>query len=233
MNEKLLILDSKKYLNNKFALDNFIQGMYKLVSFVSTNNMYNVNDTNNKIYLNESGSGNLTAILTNGYYDPTDFISQVSATLNNVCSGTITVSRNSNTNKLTINNNSFAFYFTFGSNTNNSARKLLGFNEEDGAAGSTSQISDNPMDLNTCKNIFITFEEDNDRNIEGINFFNSSLLIQGNGNFGEILRYKEIENFSQYVKFKTTKALQISFSDIDDNTINLNSDYQIILRKLQ
>lgn len=230
----LLLLDSNKIENNKYKLDNTIKGLYKLVSFVSTNNMYNVNDTNNKIYLDEFNGVGFTSLettLDNGFYDSTDLTSHLSSKLNNICTGSVSVSFNDNTRKFTI-TNTLNFYFTFGSNTSNSSRKILGFNEQDGTSA-LSQTSNNVIDLNTCKNIFITITEDNNRDIKGIDFFNSSFLINGVGSFGEVLRYVDSDNFHQYVNFRNVKTLHISFIDNNNNTLDLNSEYQIILKKMK
>ena len=222
-----LCLDSNKASNDKYKLDKMIEGTYKLVSFVATNNIYNITDYNNKIYWNENGT-NRTSTLTNGFYDSSDYTSHLSTILNNDASGTISVSLDDNTRKLTI-TNTLTFYFTFGSNTSNSARKLLGYNAIDGTTA-TSQTSTNPIDLNTCKNIFIKVMQDDHRKIEGIDFFNASLMINGDGNIGETLRYIDSNNFDQYIKFKKTKQISIEFHDIYNNSISLNSEYQIILQ---
>ena len=229
MDNKLLFLDSKKASNNIFSLDNRICGVYKLLSFIYTNNIYNVTDKNNKIYWNENGV-NLETSLTNGYYDSTDFTSHLLSKLNNDASGTVNVSLDTNTRKYTITDTQ-NFYFTFGSNTGNTARRLLGFNESDGT-NSTSQTSSVPIDLNTCKNVFVTVEQDDHRLLEGIDFFNKSLVISGSADFGETLRYIDVDNFSQYVKFRDTKKLKLEFHDTSNNTIDLNSEYQIIFRKM-
>ena len=119
---------------------------------------------------------------------------------------------------------------SFGTNTSNSARKLLGFNETDGTS-STSQTSDIPVDVNTCKNIFITFQEDDNTDISGLSFFTSSVVINGLGSFGDIVRYNNNDNFDQYVRFRNTKTLTIKIHDLNNNNIDLNSDYSIILQK--
>ena len=229
MFDKLLFLDSTKSSNNVYKLDKRIEGVYKLLSFVTTNNMFNVNNNNNKIYWNENGS-DLTTTLTNGYYSSDDFKTHLSTQLNSSASGTVTVTLDDNTRKLTI-ADTLNFYFTFGTNTSNSARKLIGFNEADGANGA-SHTSDNPIDLNTYKNIFITIEQDDHRNIEGQDFFNHSFVINGTGAFGEICRYINQDNFDQYIKLRKTKMLKVIFYDINNNIIDLNSEYQLILQKM-
>ena len=225
----LLCLDSKQSMNNRFKLDNMIEGIYKLVSFVATNNIYNITDYNNKIYWNENGTDKIST-LTNGFYDSSDFTTHLSSVLNTDGSGTISVSLDDNTRKFTI-TDTLTFYFTFGSNTSNSARKLLGYDSVDGTTA-TSQISTNPIDLNTCKNIYINILQDDNKKLEGINFFTSSLVINGDGNTGETLRYIDSNNFDQYIKLKKTKQISLSFHDIDNNSISLNSEYQLILKHI-
>ena len=226
----ILILDSNKATNNIYNLDKKIEGSWRLLSFVSTNNIYNVNDYNNKIYWNEEGADK-TATLTNGYYNDTDFISHVSTQMTAESAGNVSVSLDDNTRKLTITNDTLQYYFTFGTNTSNSARKLLGFNEENGSA-SLTQTSTNPIDLNPYKNIFINIKQNNNRNIEGIDFFNTSFAINGTGAFGEPLRYINNDNFSQYVKFRNIKQVEITIHDLNNNAITLNSEYQLILQKI-
>ena len=225
-----LYLHSSKASSNVYTLDNRIKRTYKLLSFCCTNNMFNVNDYNNKIYITEN-SIDLEGTLTNGYYDINDLKDNISTVLNNICSGTITVTLDDNTNKYTISNDTHNFYFSFGTNTSNSARVLLGMNASDGT-NATSQTSDVPLDLNTHKNIFIRFEQDDNTDIMGIDFFNTSLVINGTGSFGEILRYVDDDNFQQYVRFKDTKKLKVTIHDNNNNTVTLNSDYEIILQKV-
>ena len=233
MGDKILVLHSDKSNSNVYTLDKRIKGAYQFKSFVATNNIYNVNDTNNKIYFDEDfglSTYQRTATLTNGYFDANDLKSNIASAMDSVASGTITVTYDDNTNKYTINNTSL-FYFTFSSNTSNSARKLLGFNASDGT-DSLSHTSDIAIDLNPCKNIFVTIMEDDNRYVEGIQFFNCSLVINGVSGFGEIVRYIDVDNFVQTVKFKDTKKLTLLFHDANNNSIDLNSEYQIILQKL-
>ena len=226
-----LFLDSRLATNNKFKLDNYISGTWKLLSFSFTNNIFNVNNTNNKIYFTEVSTAR-TATLTNGNYDMNELKTEIQTAINNVASATFSVSLDTKTNKYTFTNGSSAsFYFTFATNTSNSARKLLGFNANDGTT-STSQTSDIPVDLNTYQNIFVKITEDDNRDILGLSFFTSSLVINGIGSFSDIVRYNNNDNFDQYVRFhKNTKTLTLKIHDLNNNDIDLNSDYSIILQK--
>ena len=226
---KLLFLHSDKASNNVFTLDKRIEGEYRFVSFVATNNIYNVTDKNNKIYWNENGT-DLTTTLTNGYYDTIDLTTHLSTMLNGSATGIVSVSFNENTRKFTV-TDTLNFYFTFQSNTNNSARKLLGFTATDGT-NALSQTSDTVVDINSYKNVFITIKQDNHKNIEGVDFFNGSLMVNSTAVFGDTLRYIEQDNFCQYIKLRNTKQLEISFHDANNNNIDLNSEYQVILLKV-
>lgn len=226
----ILFLHSSNMRNNTHYLDENINGQYKLLSFSFTNNLFNVNETNNKIYFRE-GVSDLVATLTNGYYDITSLKDNISSAMNNVATGTISVSIDTDTNKYTI-TNPFAtnFYFTFGTNTSNSSRKLLGFNENNGTH-STSHTSNIPVDLNLHQNIFIKISEDNKKYVVGENYFNTSLIISGTASFGETLRYINDDNYNQYINIKNTKQIHILIHDKDYNTLNLNSEYSLILQK--
>ena len=227
----LLLIDSNDLnSDNQLTFDNKIQGDYQLETFVFTNNLYNVDDTNNKVYINEN-SNNLTATLTNGFYDSNDFRTQLQTQMNAVCSGTISITLDDNTGKLAISNDTHNFYFTFATNTTNSARKLMGFNQSDGTNAS-SQTSDIAMDLNTHKCFFVNIEENNNKNIDSPSYFNTSLLIQATGSFGETARHIKNDNFNQYVKFRNEKKIKFKIHDKSNNTLDLQSEWFMVLRQL-
>ena len=228
-----LYLDSNNSSNGEYDLDEPIEGKYKLLSFAFTNNIYNVNESNNKIYFTEDyndATYELEATLTNGIDDASDLKANIVKAMDAVSNGTITVVYDDTTNKFTI-TNTVPFYFTFGSNTANSASKLLGFNENDDLTYTTTRVSDNPIDLNTYKELFVNINENNDRQIVGVNYFNSSLFIFGDGGLGELVRYNYKDFAEQYMYFKRTKTLTVKIHDLNENVIDLNSDYSLILEK--
>ena len=57
-----LYLHSSKASNNIFTLDQTINGSWKLLHFSATNNLFNVNDTNNKIYFNDGTDKTATLV---------------------------------------------------------------------------------------------------------------------------------------------------------------------------
>ena len=224
----ILYLDSNTTSNNTFKLDRPITGKFKLLSFTCTNNIQNVNEYNNIVYITEN-SVDYQIELPTGYYDIYDLKSMLEDEIGSILMGTFSVDLDENNNKYTF-SNTLPFYFTFFTNTSKSARKLLGINAVD-TSSSTSYTSDVPVDVNTYKNIFINILQNDDRNIRSINHFTTSFIINGSASFGETLRYINQDNFDQFSKFEKTKTLTIRFHDINYNPIELNSDYQIILQR--
>lgn len=224
----ILYLDSNTATNNDFKLDRPVTGKFKLLSFTCTNNIQNVNEYNNIVYITEN-SVDYQIELPTGYYDIYDLKSMLEDEIGSMLMGTFSVDLDEQTRKYTF-SNTIPFYFKFSTNTSKSARKLLGINAVD-TSSSTSYTSDVPVDVNTYKNIFINILQHDDRNIRSINHFTTSFIINGSASFGETLRYINQDNFDQYAKFEKTKTLTIRFHDINYNPIDLNSDYQIILQR--
>ena len=225
-----LYLNSSKATNNVFKLDKPISGTWKLLSFQMTNNLFNVDDTNNTLYINENGIDRVIT-LTNGFYDINSLQTELTTAINNIASGTFTITSNSNTRQYTFVSTS-NFGFTFGSNTNSSARKLIGMNETDDSQALT-HTSDIPIDLNKHKNLFIRISEDENTDVFSLSFFDTSLAINGTGSFGDMYRFDSDDNYNQYVRFRDTKKLEFKFHDIDNNVLDLNSDYVILFEKME
>lgn len=210
--------------------DTPLNGEYTLIDFSMTNRLYNVNDNNNQIYINIGGASTLS--LVNGYYTQTTLATQIKVQLDTT-SGTFSVAYSSTTGKYTIveTGASTAFTFEFGSNTNNSARFLMGYNESNTSSNAT-QISPNAIDLSPLKYIYIYLDHEEHRNISSKNYFKSSLLINSSESFGEVMRYSLYKNYNQTVKFKSEKNIFYKFLDLNNNVIDLNGqEWNLILCK--
>ena len=57
-------------------------------------------------------------------------------------------------------------------------------------------------------------------------------MITASGGFGEVSRYINVDNFNQYVKFKGNKKITFRIHDEDNNVVNLNSDWIMVLSKV-
>ena len=225
-----LYLHSSKATNNVFNLDKKINGSWKLLSFHMTNNLYNVSNSNNTIYIDEGGIERVIT-LNNGFYDINSLKTELTTSINAITSGTFTITIDTDTRKYSFSSTA-NFGFTFGSNSSNSARKLIGMNATDDSQA-TSHSSDIPIDLNAHKNLFIRISQDDNNDVLGLSYFHTSLAINGAGSFGDLYTFVSDDNYDQYVRFKqNTKKLEISFHDVDNNTVELNSDYAILFEKV-
>ena len=112
------------------------------------------------------------------------------------------------------------FGFQFASNTTSSARKLIGYSAAD-KTESTSSTSDNVIDLNPIKCVYIYFQPDIRKDVE---FSNNtfSLAINDKSDFGSIIQYKLNENYNQKLKFQYEKEVKFKLYDQDFDNINLN-----------
>ena len=224
----LLLIDSNKLSNHKITFDEPIEGKYKLISFQYTNNIYNVNENNNKIYMINDYTGATIDTLTEGHYNEVDFITHLSSQISGYFNSAPTLDDNTHKIYFDVGDD---ISWTFGTNTENSARKLIGMNEQD-TYKQNSHYSDNPIDLNPIKSFFINITHNDDKNIQGTDYFNTSLIIPVTTGFGDNTCNTQEDFGCQYVKFHRTKTLQFKFHDINNNTVNLNSEWIMVLQPI-
>lgn len=205
--------------NGSLNLQNIDSGWYKLLECSFLDNLYNVND-NNKVYVNENATPH-TITLTNGYYSHSEFTSILSTVMNSAFTDTITVTYNDNTSKLTISSTGDEA-FKFATNTLNPTHYLLGMNESNQTLASL-QVSDNPVDLNPRKALFINFDTSSikQRTISSVNKFPSSFVIKcSSNNFGGLFQYSQSNNYDQYIyidkKYITYKVINSDGNQISD-----------------
>ena len=229
------IINSRNIVGNILSLDEELKGVYKLTTFYGTNAFYNVTSSNNKIYYNVDGT-DASATLTEGAYTSTTLASEIAENLGVNIIGineTFLVTYGTETGKyqITTEDDNALFYFTFGTNTTNSARKLLGFNEEDGTAGSSVE-SDNVISLSPHPVIYMNIKEDYNKKIRGQNHFSASLMLWDTSSlFGEAFRMNLHDNAynSQFVKFNGNKQLQISFYNDNYKEVSFNGTNWVLI----
>ena len=175
----IIIIQSTNTIGNITTLDETIKGKYKLSLFTSNNNFYNVNDFNNKVYVNVN-STDYTITLTNGFYTPSTFISYLGNALTTATGETFTITKNDTTRKFTT-TCSVSFQYTFATNTQNSASQLIGVNAD--TTSSTSYTSSNTWDLSPIKLIFCNIHQDKNK-IFNTNMISSSCVISTDSEFG-------------------------------------------------
>ena len=202
---------------------------YELIEFVMSNSLYNVNNINNQIYFDET-SVLKTATIVNGFYYPTDFGTAIKTAMDLAGANTYTPVFDSITGKFTITSTG-NYGFSNLTNTDNSARILMGFDAIDQVEGVT-QTSDNVIDLNPYKTILIKFQDDLNKHVESSKINTASLIISTDAEFLGVIRYKRNKNYSQYIKLSSGKQISFKFIDKDNNLIPLNgANWEMYLKR--
>ena len=213
-----------------------LAGEYVVESFVMTDRLYNVSNSNNKVYVNSyngATASNHTLTLTNGYYSETQLRDELSMKLNQISGNTYTVTYDNKTSKYTITETSGdTFKFTFKDNTANSARKLLGFSETNTTYNST-HTSDLAVDLCPQKIIYCNIEEVGRKHIETTVHTHTDLYFTTNSSYGGVIRYT-CEECVQNIHFlKTPKRIHYRFHTLEGENIDFNGiEWVIVLHKI-
>ena len=222
--------------NGSIKLLNALEGEYYVESFTITDRIYNVSDTNNKVYINSYNGAtpsNHTLTLTNGFYSETQLRDELSTKLNTISGNTYTVTYDSKTAKYTITETSGdTFKFTFLDNTSNSARKLIGFSKAN-TSYSTTHTSDIGADLCPFKIICCSLDEVGKKHIKTTEHYHTDLYFSCESSYGGTIRWM-CDKYIQLIDvFKTPKTLNYRFHTIDGNDINLNGqEWILVLKKL-
>ena len=223
------IIQSKNSNNNSnYELFDTLSGNYVLETFQVTNNFYNIYSWNKKIYIFVNGN-NYEVDMIEGHFTFSQLPSMIQTVLNDATGESFIVNGNSNTRKLTF-TNSNGFYFTFGTNTSNSGKNIIGI-----SGNTTSNItytSDICCDLNTIKSFFCEIREDNSK-IFNTNTLTASFIITINEPFGNIIQYPKYSGDSKVLlHFNDVRKLNIKFYTIDNKPLYINDEWFIILKKL-
>ena len=203
----------------KFA--DSIQGQFQLKSAYMPNSAYNVNSTNNLIYLYQSA--NFTATITPGYYSSNSFATAIQTALNAVSSG-YSVTYSSITGFITITNVA-AFHFRFATNTINSAASLMGFSGD--GIDATSQTGWVNLSGYRSYNIQI---EDCQSVMNTVTGHSWSMVIPLTVNTGDIAIYEP--QYGSPFTIRSTKQIRVQVLDDLGNSIPLRSDFYLLLEQL-
>jgi hypothetical protein len=126
------------------------------------------------------------------------------------------------------------FGFVFGTNTSNSAYKLLGINNSDDNSESTSRVSDNVCNLSSIENIYILINEDQTKHVFGKNYFRASFHVYDKDSvFRDVFKYQRSDQgVPQCAVINKTKRLSITLFDQSGNQLEMNgSDWHMLLQK--
>ena len=207
-------------------LNDDISGEYRLHSFTFCNNLYTVNDNNNKLILaNTSDVIISNTTLTNGDYDGESLALLITNEITD-----LTASYNDATGQFTFTYTSdFKLLFE---NYSNTCHKLLGFDKSDYTSDSNTLTSVNVAQLLPFKHLYLDISENDNKQIKSqSHYFYSFLLYDTNSTFGSMFRYicDDVQR-QQKINIKSTKKLKIKILDSNNKVYNV-SDWIMILEK--
>jgi hypothetical protein len=240
MTNKVVITSSLKEIGDsssgRIKWDTVLDGTYELLSFEMSNCLYNVNVNNDRLHLEISSPGALSyeITLTHGFYAGSALATMVAAQITAQTPRVVTVTFDSLSYKYTLSGTAGdTLRLVFAGSQTNAANELLGFELVIyPTITSASIISVNCADLYPIKNLYVTFIDDNNRDLETNNYKRFSLIIKSNASFGQVIRYSKEAHFKQEIQFENVKYIRYMLTDVHDNVIDLNGqDWVIVLLK--
>lgn len=208
----------------EFKADN-LDGKYVVKNVSLPNSFYNVNSSNNVVYFYETGAST-SATIPVGNYTASSLATQLKTSMDAVSTVTYTITYSNISGKFTFvssgNSN-----FEWGSNTANSARYLLGFNEED-TSPTTSQESTNVINLSPYPHIGIDIQEDSHPNYITAERAHSSIIVPLSVSFGSY-QVLPMDDFRQIVSLPRTRTLNIRLIHNGSIVLNNSVDWEMLL----
>ena len=212
-----------------------MKGIFRVLNFTITDGVFNVTDNNNRVYVRINDTTNYTVYLTNKYYTGSTLATELQSKLNSYISGSsFTVVFHSSSYAFVITETSGdTFAFTFGTNTTNSARKILGFPEQD-TTSEMSLASSNVADLAPAKTFFCIIKEDSFQHIRGFSHFHASIHFTAPSSFGGVFRFEFSESDEQILDFRHNPShISYRFVNQDDNSVDFNGcEWTMMLQSL-
>lgn len=234
------VLDSKEKSSgtNQTATYNMVPmggletGTYQVLSYHSTNQVYNVEaNVNDQLWWDE-GAGDLNAQLTPGYYSAAELLVELKAVLDPVSGSTFTVTYNAISGKITFVIAAGTFRFKYLTNLTDPARRLIGMDAVDGVLAA-SQISNIPIDLTLHSSILLLVDVDGSRNITIHDGSEFSLLFPLNCSYQSELDSLKQQVFSQTITIASSVNNIVVSQFTDDGVALVNTpDYELIIQKL-
>jgi len=198
-----------------------LQGNYEITDIALSNNFRTIDTYNNKIYYDVGGT-DYTATIASGYYDSTTILAAVKTAMdadNGSHGKTYTVTYSETTRYLNIAQDSGTFSLTFGTNTSNTARHVLGWSADDTTAA-TNQTANQSLNLSGPSSLHLS--------INGISKYRagpgtySTFYLTLDAATGQFITRNDKNEKQPFLIFETTEILEIKLRDVDGNIIDLN-----------
>lgn len=189
-----------------------VKGNWVLRQGIFPNSFYNVDSRNDKVYFVDSAAAPQAVSLEHGYYT-TGTLAAALKTAMDTAAGTYTVTHSTVTGKLTVSVDAGTFYFTWGTNSENSAASLLGFSQVDGA-GAASHVGERPIQLATLLSFNVSLNGE-DSVLVGSDS-TATFVVPVSGEVGSVTVYEPTVSY-QRVTFDRQGVRHLRVRVIDDN----------------
>lgn len=218
--------------NFEMKLQYCLNGAYRVKNVQMSNSVYSVRSgINDKIYFYENSTSKSATIVA-GQYTSSTITTAIKTVMDTASGGhnTYTVSFDSATQKITF-SASNAFYFEFATNTSASARRILGFNAEDTASG-TSITSTNAIDLSGTHGVYIAIRQA-DHNLRTTSEKLKSSIYVPFGVSSNSFQNQWMGDINQIVEFDSVSDLSVKLHDDNGEDLSLHGiEWTLMLQKI-
>ena len=208
-----------------------LQGEYLLKTFVFQNNIYNV-DSDITIPFNYAAT-NRAGILTSGFYTASELASHMQSIMNTE-SGTsnFTVTLNSKTGKFTWTSAVGEFTLTIGTER---IRRLLGFTSTGAKASASLTLTSDMLITMSYPKMSINVKINDSNHIVDNNDFACTFNIPMTVGYGLNEVFQAEDRNKIVIDFGTQpkKNIKVQFLDADDEPVNTQGLFEIVLQKIK
>lgn len=218
-----------------------LHGVYKLVSVFMSNSYYTFNSNNNKIMF-KINDATFNTEIPSGFYDTDSITSAISTAMNTSSSlNSFACTFNSVTQKITITNNQSPFQLLFGSLIAGSSARLLGYHDTDTDLANiqTGQSIANLDPLLSYNFIIdnaepaLTVFNSSHNNNQSQSAFNFNFSVPNVSGPLSYFLYEPSTASKVFLHFPyVTSRLRVRVLDDSAHAIELQSDYQITLERI-
>jgi len=217
--------------SSNFTLNVFppVTGNYRLGNLTLLNSLYNINTSNNTIFIYQSGTA-YSGTITPGAYNASSLPTAVATALNAITgvSGTFSCTYSTSTFLLTITNSTTAFQMNFNNSNQIGCADVLGFPRQLSSSAATSQTGSNAVNFNPFQSLFINIDQCSARYSNPLKSFAilGCVHVPLVGNSGSIIQVK-YSDFPEVLTFDQVSQFNIQVRDSGGAIVKLMTEWEL------
>ncbi len=208
-----------------------LKGTYEVIDYHSNNALYNVETgVNDTLYWTEPGA--LSAVVPPGMYSQADFYTAAVTVMDAASASTFTFVPDATTGFVTVSIAAGTFAWDWAGNSNR-ANELVGHTATNPTAAA-SIVGDLVPNNTLHTHLYISIPQDGTKALTVMNGTEYSFMIPIDSNFGDPIRFKKEEAYTQTLSFGPNNFTIIQIDTYtEDGSVLLNpQEYILVLRKL-